>query len=74
MLAAMVGDSIPQLKKLSRAKKRKLIGELIDEVFGEPVRERVPSKALTARLDHYRRNPESAKTWASVKARFGLPT
>ena len=73
IVAQMVGDSIPQLKKLSRAKKRELIGELVDEVFGEPVRERVLSKALSARLEHFRHNPKSAKTWESVKARFRLP-
>ncbi len=66
----MLADSIPQLKTLSLAKKRKLISELVDEVFGEPVRERALSKALDARLEHFRRNPGSAKTWESVKARL----
>ena len=66
----MVTETIPQLKRLSLAKKRKLIAELVDEVYGEPVKEVVLARALEARIDHYRQNPESARSWSAVKARL----
>ncbi|MEQ1860073.1 MAG: hypothetical protein ABMA13_09065 [Chthoniobacteraceae bacterium] len=66
----MVTETIPQLKSLSLAKKRRLISELLDEVFGEPVREAELSDALAARVAHYHRNPRSARSWSAVKARL----
>jgi hypothetical protein len=66
----MVTETIPQLKSLSLAKKRLLISELLAEVYGEPVRDREVSDALSARLKHYRENPGTAKTWTEVKARL----
>jgi hypothetical protein len=66
----MLAETIPQLKTFSVAKKRRLIAELIDEVYGEPVRNPSVAAALTARVDHYRRNPGSARSWATVKARL----
>jgi expansin (peptidoglycan-binding protein) len=66
----MVTETIPQLKTLSLAKKRRLIAELLDEVFGAPVQERTVAAALTARVAHYRRNPGSARSWAAVKTRL----
>jgi hypothetical protein len=62
----MIAETIPQLKTLPLDKKRRLIAELLDEVFGEPVRER----ALTARVAHFRQHPGSARSWASVKNRL----
>ena len=66
----MITETIPQLKTLSLDKKRRLIAELLDEVFGEAVRERVLSAALTARVAHFRRHPGSARNWTSVKNRL----
>jgi hypothetical protein len=66
----MVTDTIPQLKALSLAKKRRLISELLDEVFGHPVREPELAAALAARIEHFRKNPGSARSWSAVKARL----
>jgi len=66
----MVTETIPQLKSLSLAKKRRLISELIDEVFGSPVREPELAGALAARMARYRRHPDTARTWADVKSRL----
>ena len=66
----MVTETIPQLKSLSLAKKRRLISELLDEVYGEPVQEPELAEALAARLAHARRNPSSVRSWAGVKARL----
>ena len=66
----MITETIPQLKTLSLDKKRRLIAELLDEVFGEAVRERVLSGALTARVAHFRQHPGSARNWTSVKNRL----
>ena len=66
----MVTETIPQLKSLSLAKKRRLIAELLDDVFGEQVREPELAGALAARLAHFRRNPDSARNWTEVKARL----
>ena len=65
-----VTGTIPQLKSLSLAKKRPLISGLLGEVFGEPVVEPDLADALAARVAHYRRNPDSGRTWAEVKARL----
>jgi hypothetical protein len=70
ILFAMVTETIPQLKTLSLAKKRRLIAELVDEVFGEPVQVTPLSQALAARVAHYHRHPDSARSWAAVKARL----
>lgn len=64
----MVMETIPQLRKLSAAKKRRLIEELIDDAYGEPVKEPKVKRALQQRLAHARRNPGTVKTWAEVKA------
>ena len=69
-LQSMVTETIPQLKTLSLAKKRRLISELLAEVYGEPVQEKAISDALEKRVEHYRENPASAKRWADVKARL----
>lgn len=66
----MVTDSIPQLKALSLAKKRRLISELIDDVFGQPVADRALAEALATRVEHYRKNPSSGRSWNAVKARL----
>ena len=66
----MVADTIPQLKSLSLTGKRRLICELLDEVYGEPVREPELAGALAARLAHARRHPSSVRKWADVKARL----
>jgi len=66
----MIADTIPQLKALSVSTKRRLIAELLDEIYGEPVREAALAKALDARRAHFRRNPGTAKSWAEVKARL----
>lgn len=66
----MIAETIPQLKGLSLTKKRRLISELLDEVFGEPVREPELAAALAGRVAHFRKNPGSARSWASVKARL----
>jgi hypothetical protein len=66
----MVADSIPELKNLSLAKKRRLIAELLDEVYGEAVTEPVVVKALEARMAHARRNPASVRSWEDVKVRI----
>ena len=70
IVTRMVTETIPQLKSLSLAKKRLLISELLSEVFGEPVEEPELADALAARVAHYRRNPDSGRTWAEVKARL----
>jgi hypothetical protein len=64
----MVTDTIPQLRSLSLAKKRLLISELVDEVFGGSVREPELAGSLAARLAHYRKHPQTARSWADVKA------
>jgi hypothetical protein len=69
-LLKMVADSIPQLKSLSLAKKRRLIAELLDEVYGVPVEEREIVGALNTRVEHFRQNPGSARSWDGVKARL----
>lgn len=66
----MVTETIPQLKTLSLSKKRRLIEELMAEVYGEPVEAGPIASALSARLKHYENNPESAKSWSEVKARL----
>lgn len=66
----MVSDAIPQLKKLSLARKRRLIAELVEEVYGEPVRGGAVSNALDARVKYFREKPDSARTWTEVKARL----
>ncbi len=66
----MVTETIPQLKSFSREKKRRLISELLDEVYGE----RELAGALAARVAHARRKPgsvnsgadESAVTWQEM--------
>jgi hypothetical protein len=64
----MVTETIPQLKTLSAARKRRLIEELIAEAYGEPVKEPKLENALRRRLAHARRNPGTIKSWAEVKA------
>lgn len=66
----MVSDAIPQLKTLSAAQKRKLVAELIDELWGEPVTDPKIVRALSVRLAHYRKNPQSARPWSEVKKRL----
>lgn len=66
----MITDSIPQLRTLSLAKKRRLISELLDEVFGAPVIDPAVAAALAARVAHYRKDRRSARSWAEVKARL----
>jgi hypothetical protein len=66
----MVTETIPQLKLLSLAKKRRLISELLAEVYGDPVSDVELDKALAARVMHFRRNPGSARSWTEVKARL----
>ena len=70
ILPAMIADTIPQIKTLSVARKRRLIAELLDELYGDPVREGELAKALAERTAHFRRNPGSARRWAKVKARL----
>lgn len=66
----MISETIPHWKKLSLAKKRRLISEMVDEVYGEPVQKADLADALQTRIDHYHRHPGSARTWVSVKARL----
>lgn len=66
----MVADAIPQLKTFSVAQKRKLVAELIEELWGEPVTEPKLMRALSARLARYRKNPSSARPWSEVKKRL----
>ena len=64
----MVTETIPQLKTLSAARKRRLIEELIAEAYGEPVKEPQLKRALQRRVAHARRNPETTISWSEVKA------
>lgn len=66
----MVSDTIPQLKRLSLARKRRLISELVDEVYGDPVRRGGVATALAMRMDHFRQHPDTARSWTEVKARL----
>jgi hypothetical protein len=66
----MVTETIPQLQSLSLAKKRILISELLDEVYGETVTDEGVADALSERISRYRANPSSAKSWTDVKARL----
>ncbi len=70
IIKAMVSETIPQLKTLSLARKRRLISELVDEVYGAPVRPGGVANALAKRMDHFRQHPNSGRTWAEVKARL----
>jgi putative addiction module component (TIGR02574 family) len=66
----MVTETIPQLRALSLAKKRILISELVDEVYGSPVEDKALTAALNERIANYHANPSSAKSWTEVKARL----
>ena len=66
----MVTETIPQLKTLSLSQKRRLIAELVDEVYGEPVQEEELAEALEERVAHYRQHPASARSWSEEKARL----
>ncbi|HYR57997.1 MAG TPA: addiction module protein [Chthoniobacteraceae bacterium] len=66
----MLTETIPQLKSLSLAKKRRLISELLDEVYGAPVTEPELANALGERLAKFRANPATARSWSEVKARL----
>ena len=73
-MGEMVSETIPQLKTLSLARKRRLISELVDEVFGETVRRGAVANALGARIDHFRTNSDSARSWTEVKAKLRRKT
>lgn len=66
----MVTETIPQLRTLSLAKKRRLIAELVSDVFGNEVQEPELVSALAARVAHYRKDRRSARSWAEVKTRL----
>jgi hypothetical protein len=59
----MMADSIPQLKSLSVAKKRRLIVELLDVLYGAPVKDRDVAAALGERGEHFRSTPASGRDW-----------
>lgn len=65
----MITELIPQLQSLSLAKKRVLISELLAEVYGEPVEESELASALNERIEHYRANPATGKSWAEGTAK-----
>lgn len=69
----MIAEPIPELQRLSPEEKLVLAGELWDEWAALP--DAIPrrddhTELLQARLEHYRRNPESATAWEDVKARI----
>ncbi len=66
----MVSETIPQLKTLSLASKRRLIHELVEQVYGEPVRRGGVADALEARVKHFRQKPGSARSWTAVKTKL----
>lgn len=65
-------EKIPAIQKLSDGEKRSLIGELWEQMDGAAAEAASPEivELLERRLEHYRRNPESASTWEAVKKRL----
>jgi putative addiction module component (TIGR02574 family) len=69
----VIAEKIPELKCLSAEEKLILVGELWDELAGQP--DAFPPrqdhiKVLRDRLEHYRQHPADVVAWEDVKARI----
>jgi len=68
----MIIDSLPQVRDLSPEEKWQLAEELWDELIPNvnESRDNAIEKHIESRMNHYRRHPETASSWESLKERI----
>ena len=68
----MIIDSLPQVRDLSPEEKWQLAEELWDELIPNvnESRDNAIEKLIESRINHYRRHPETASSWESLKERI----
>lgn len=72
----MIAETIPELGRLSPREKLILAAELIgdfEEAPQDTPLDNAIGKLLEARMEDYRRNPESALTWEDFRKKWGRP-
>jgi putative addiction module component (TIGR02574 family) len=69
----MLADTLPEVKRLSKAEKLLLANELWDEIAedgGELTLTRDQIAELDRRMEHHRVHPNEVTTWPEIKARL----
>jgi putative addiction module component (TIGR02574 family) len=69
----MILERIPEILRLTKAEQAELCGELVDLLAeGDGWQELSPEiiAELDRRMEEYRRDPGSGRTWEQVKARI----
>lgn len=66
---------IPEVETLSPEEKLELADELLEDYYESrksPEFDEAVGKLLDARMEEYRKNPDSAMTWSEFRAKVGL--
>ena len=69
----MILERIPEIMKLTKAEQAELFGELSDLLAHDDAWNELSPEIiaeLDRRMEEYRRDPSSARTWEQVKARI----
>ena len=69
----MIIERIPEIMKLSKAEQAELFGELGDMLANDDQWDQLSPEIiaeLDQRMEDYRRDPSSGRTWEQVKARI----